>query len=135
MKNFQLGKLNNSILFSPAASYFKVHGVYTKIPRGTQAFMDFWKGEARKCLSGYEVDGVKITGYHYFYLNYCPIVQIDLESITEENNEPSKKRDFPRFIDGDYEYFHAVEICERNSSNLELLDILIVDIGQTQQFP
>ena len=63
-------------LFSTAANAFNEKGYYTDAIPGTKEYYDFWDQEKARCLTGYEVNGVKITGYHYFYLNYCPIDRV-----------------------------------------------------------
>ena len=66
-------KFKDTHRFSPAAHSYKTYGFYTDTIPGTKDYYDFWDEEKRRCLEGYVVDGVRVTGYHYFYLNYCPI--------------------------------------------------------------
>ena len=101
--------------FRPAALHFKKHGAYTNLPPNSHPMSEyyrFWAEEARRCREGYvrESDGEWITGYHYFYLNYSPIL------LTEEEVEDGtplggamRVKDFPHFWDGDYLYFHYIE--------------------------
>ena len=63
------GLWTNSILFSPAATHFKQFGYYTSAPEGSPEWYDYWHTERNRCINGYEVEGERITGYHYFYLN------------------------------------------------------------------
>jgi len=60
-------KFKNTHLFSPAANHFKEYGFYTDAIPDTKEYYEFWDEERRRCLLGYEIDGVEITGYHYFY--------------------------------------------------------------------
>lgn len=97
----------NTSVFTEARDYFKKNGYYTPEPWGSLAWYNFWKKERHKCLHGVNIDGHKITGEHYFYLNYCPI---------NKSKQGTKKvgikvLDFPDFWDGDYEYFWAREIA------------------------
>ena len=55
----------------PAAEHFLTHGYYTNALPGTRTYYEYWDQEKERCLYGYEAGGIKITGYHYFYLNYC----------------------------------------------------------------
>ncbi len=95
---------------SPAAAYFQEHGVYTQYVEGTKDWKLFWKEERRRCLEGYEANGIHITGYHYFYLNYF---RIDRAVEYTHNGRKVKRRefDFPDFYDSDYDFFWTVEIA------------------------
>jgi len=65
-------------------------------------FEAYWNEERAKCLNGYEVGGVKITGKHYWYLNYWPIYGL--------NHKTGRKGIIrPRFTDLDYEKFMILE--------------------------
>ena len=103
-------RFKNSKLLSPAATYFKQHGFYTDITPKTKDWYQFWREERRRCLEGYTVNGMSITGYHYFYLNYFPI---DRAIEYEHNGRLVKKREhtFPDFYDTDYDFFWVVEIA------------------------
>lgn len=101
------GLWTNSILFSPAATHFKQFGYYTSAPEGSPEWYDYWHTERNRCINGYEVEGERITGYHYFYLNYTPIMRtIRGQKIS------SKIEGFPDFWDGDYNYFWVREIAK-----------------------
>lgn len=104
------GKWLDTSVFSPAANFFKKHNnLYCTDPWESPAWYQFWKEERNRCRNGYTVDGHKITGDHYFYLNYCQIEQTDLSSVV---GKVAKKIDtFPNFWDGDYEYFWLREIA------------------------
>ena len=106
--------INNSIKFSPAAEFFKKHKCYTLAPRETTDYNSYWDRETERCLYGYTApDGDSITGYHYFYLNYSPIMKLKEVSYTDRYGNTRTRRervlDFPRFWDYDYYYFNAIE--------------------------
>ncbi len=102
----------NTKEFRKSALFFEEHGRYTLLPKGTEAYVDFWKEEHRKCMEGMTNSvGITITGVHYFYLNYVKIKTEDL--VTKR-----KKFNFPRFLDIDYEYFHLVEVARREGKGL-----------------
>ena len=63
----------NTHNFSPAARTYIRSGYYTDALNGTKEYYEFWDTERNRCMYGFEVSGIRITGYHYFYLNYCPI--------------------------------------------------------------
>ena len=108
--------------FSPAATHFREHDVYTKATPETKAWYDFWDEEKRRCKEGYEVDGMKITGYHYHYLNYFPI---DRSVEVTEGGKTFKKRkyDFPDFYDSDYDFFWLVDIARKGITKEEYEDL------------
>ena len=115
---------------SPASNYFQEHGVYTKLVEGTKDWVRFWEEERRRCLEGYEVNGIRITGYHYFYLNYF---RIDRAVEYEHNGRKVKRReyDFPDFYDGDYDFFWTVEIARFGISEEEYDELeLNIDIHE-----
>ena len=95
--------LANTHEFSRAGKHFLEHGFYCGDPQGSAAYFEYWAEELRRCIEGYSVGDVSITGHHYFYLNY---VQIKL---TDKGNK--KIVSFPNFWDGDYEYFWLQEIA------------------------
>lgn len=103
-------RFENTHLLSPAANYFKKHGVYTKLTKNTRGWYSFWEQERNRCLNGYEAGGIKITGYHYFYLNYF---RIDRSVKFERKGKIVKRREFnfPDFYDYDYDFFWIVEIA------------------------
>ena len=74
---------HNSDKFRPAALHFKKCGAFCLAPVGTSEYMEFWDEESRRCLEGYRApDGDWISGYNYFYLNYCPIQRIVRKEMT-----------------------------------------------------
>lgn len=93
---------------------YKRDGYYCDAPNGTKAYWDFWEEERRRCLEGYEVDGLRITGYHYFYLNFTPILLVEegTGSASNDSNSAKKIETFPHFWDGDYNYFWSLKIAQ-----------------------
>lgn len=97
----------NTSVFREDALHFKKYGYYTADPWGSPAWFDYWNERRRRIIHGYESGGARITGDHYFYLNFCPIMKTE-----DMNKKKSKKvRDFGDFWDGDYNYFWAREIA------------------------
>lgn len=118
--------IKNTKKFCEAAEFFKVHKCYTLAPRCTTDYVKYWKRETDRCLHGYTApDGDQITGYHYFYLNYCPIMRLDEIEYTDRNGDTRKRRerifDFPKFWDYDYYYFNAVEEAETVGKHMAVL--------------
>lgn len=108
-------------LFSPAANHYLEHGYYSDALDGTKEYYDFWDRERDRCLYGFEVNGVRITGYHYFYLNYCPIDRAVDEVLPDGTVQARRERTFPAFYDGDYHYYHAVDNCRKENKHMSVL--------------
>ena len=125
MVDFQK-KIKNSNKFRQAAITFQTTGKYCQHPMGTSEFMKYWDEEKRRCLEGYVADdGDYITGYNYFYINYCPINrQVYKEKIDRFGNKVIKKEqvfEFPDFWDYDYYYFQTIEEAEEQGKHLCVL--------------
>ena len=119
-------KIRNSSKFQQAAKFFQEHGCYTLAPRGTTDYIQFWEQETSRCLNGYVApDGDAITGYHYFYLNYSPIIKrVDTKYTDRFGNvrtRRERKLGFPEFWDGDYYFFNACEEAELQGKHLAVL--------------
>jgi len=112
--------LEDTDYFRESALTYKKTGVYTdafpsKAP--SSPYRKFWDEEKRRCLEGYvrKSDGEWITGYHYFYLNYSPILRTEIIGERSKDGTVQAERitDFPDFWDGDYLFFHYVEQAEK----------------------
>lgn len=119
-------KIYSTDKFRQSALFFQEHGCYTLAPRGTTDYIQFWEQETNRCLNGYVAeDGDAITGYHYFYLNYSPIMILKEEEYTDRYGVKRTKRerifDFPDFWDSDYYYFHAIEEAETQGKHMAVL--------------
>lgn len=99
---------------------------YTQYPKGTTGFKQFWKREFDRIIDGFEPIieykdingnacfkpcGLRITGEFYFYLNYCPIEQLEVD----KNDKSINKVDFPKFLLQDYYYFLELDARENPS--------------------
>jgi hypothetical protein len=114
---YKEGKLNsirnpegiwiNSSVFREEGDHFMKHGYYCADPWGSPAWYDYWEEQRNRCIIGYTVGGVKVTGDHYSYLNFCPIQKAE-----DAGAKRTKKiKGFPDFWDGDYNYFWIREIA------------------------
>jgi hypothetical protein len=109
----------NTAEFCRAGQFYRKHGVYTKAsPKwDKREFKQFWDIEEDRCINGYSVGGVRITGDHYAYLNYREIKltkdkedKLKGEKVVKDlHYSATKEEQFPDFWDGDYYYYHAVE--------------------------
>lgn len=114
----------NTDVFREEALHFKKYGYYTPEAWGSPSWMEYWNTQLERCKNGYEVAGVKITGNHYFYLNFCNIELVDqdlMQIMPDDYNQVNeslfadKSTEFPHFWDGDYNYFWALEIARRGA--------------------
>ena len=74
---------------------------YVSAPWGTPDWQDYWETQLDRCIKGYSVfaeDGTehKITGHHYFYLNFTQI-QIVSENEDDESAVAEKITQNPDF--------------------------------------
>ena len=119
-------KIYKTDKFRKAAIFFQEHGCYTLAPRGTTDYVQYWEQETDRCLNGYIADdGDYITGYHYFYLNYSPIIRRQDVQYTDRLGNVRTRRErnfgFPEFWDGDYYFFMAVDEAEKVGKHLAVL--------------
>lgn len=106
-------KFVNTRLFSPIA----LDGL-TTAPPDSYEYYDWWKQEEHYCKHGFESGGVKITGIHYFYLNYW---MIRAEEKDASGRSLGKRLMRPRFLDMDYEFFWELEEAIANNEDLLVL--------------
>ena len=116
----------NANKFRQSALIYQTNGYYTHIPKGTTEYRKFWDEEYRRCLFGFSSeDGDYITGYFYFYLNYCPIIRTVTKEIKMPNGRIQEAvrrvRDFPLFYDYDRTYFDAIDEAERQGKHLAVI--------------
>lgn len=110
-------QFSNTHEFKYLGDYFTKHGVYCNIPEETEEYKKFWIDIKHKCVHGMiNSVGQKITGDHFFYLNFCPILS---QSEDDETKRKKKSFNFPKFVDLDYEYFWMVDYCKLNEKSLE----------------
>ncbi len=119
---------SNTELFKTEAREFTKTGKYNNDPFGSPAWVDYWTEMQRRCIHGYSVGDIKITGDHYNYLNFNQIklTQDDRgvkEKVTKKRTTASKIVTFPDFWDGDYEYFWVKEIAKNGISYEDYLKL------------
>lgn len=112
-------KLKNMKYFTKAGDTFVKTGKYTEAYPSrdpNSPYIKFWNEERRRCIHGYvrKSDGEWLTGYHYYYVNYSPIMKTVITGVrTKEGSVRAERNEgFPDMWDGDYLYFHYVEQAE-----------------------
>ena len=86
----------------------------SSIPMGSKTHRDWWKERIRRCNEGYEVNGYRITGDNYFFINFYNLKSSDSETINQSYG-------FPEFLVFQYEYFHYLEMCEKLKKDTSVL--------------
>ena len=123
----KLKEETNSDKFRQAAIYFQENDYYCSAPEGTTEWRNYWIEEAKRCLHGFTAeDGGRISGYFYFYLNYCPInrvIRTEKKDLKTGKLNIDIKRDlgFPDFYDWDRAYFDTIEEARNVGRHLAVL--------------
>lgn len=100
--------------FDPApfrylAELYETTGKYTEYPFGCKAYKDFWDDVYDKLNNGYTIGKYRITGDHFYFLNFYRMSVINENAIAGAGRTES----FPSFIAKQYEWFHYVEMAEK----------------------
>ena len=103
--------LENMDYFRPMALHFQKHGCYTFLrpnPNPNSEYRRLFDEEMHRCREGYvrESDGEWVTGYMYWYMNYCPIM---LTKTMKGSRKASRIEDFPETWEGIYWRFHYLD--------------------------
>jgi hypothetical protein len=101
--------VNTRYFREAAIAYKKNGGRYTLAPIESKEWYEFWEEQERRCLYGYKVGGVKVTGRHYFYMNFTQLRKIDEKN--KGKKVSYKDWDFPSFFEIDYDWFWYKEIA------------------------
>lgn len=97
--------------FRPMAKHYQEHGCYTFLrpnPNPNSEYKKLFDQEIHRCRNGYirESDGEWVTGYMYWYMNYCPIM---LTKTVKGSKKASRVEDFPEIWEGIYWRFHYLD--------------------------
>lgn len=84
-------------------------------------YLEWWYEQRRRCLEGYEVGGVYISGPFYFYLNFWKI------KVKERGGGLQP----PKFLDLDKQFFDLIE--QARAENKNLLAVKRRQIGFTEK--
>lgn len=115
--------------FRQMAIFYEKYGCYTFLrpnPNPNSEYRKLFDEELRRCREGYvrESDGEWVTGYMYWYMNYCPIM---ITKIDGRNKMANRVEGFPETWEGVYLMFHyldqarkagkhAIELARRGAS-------------------
>lgn len=112
--------LENMDYFRPAAKHFLEHKCYTFLRPNRNPNSEYYRWiheEKRRCREGYvrETDGEWVTGYMYFFINYCPMMVLQIED--ENTKEASRVEGFPEVWEGLYLRFHYIQQARKNGKH------------------
>jgi hypothetical protein len=98
-------------------------GFYIDAPKHSYEWIKYWDEQEYYCKNGYSVGGVRITGEHYFYLNFC---QIQLKTgfgseVLKGKKKVEKLVTFPDFWDSDWFYFTECELAREAGQHMIIL--------------
>ena len=119
-------KIINSNKFREPAITFEQTGQYCKYSIGTSEYYQYWDEQKRRCIEGYTAeDGDWISGYNYFYLNFCPINRSVNKKIKDRYGKEKivavQEVAFPDFWDYDYYYFSTIQDAQDEGKHLCVL--------------
>lgn len=94
--------------FRQPALHFMKHGCYTFLRPNSNPnseYRKYWDEEMRRCREGYvrESDGEWVTGFLYWFLNYCPMM---VNKVIPGTRKAVRIESFPFFFEGIYWRFH-----------------------------
>lgn len=100
--------LENMDYFRQPALHFMKHGCYTFLKPNSNPNSEYrkhWDEEVRRCREGYirESDGEWVTGFLYWFLNYCPMM---VNKVISGTRKAVRVESFPFFFEGIYWRFH-----------------------------
>lgn len=95
----------NTREFSRDALNFLKYGYYTNAPKGSYEYRSYWDEQNKRCLEGYSVGGIKVSGRNYDYLNFSQIKA----RVKDKKGRERKVLTFPSFLDIDYYYYWEIE--------------------------
>lgn len=101
----------NTNEFRREAIYYDKHGRYDDGDYGSKHWNEYWDMQEFYCLNGFSSGGVKITGRHYFHLNFSRMATVTKEQVNGRKIV-NRKVDFPKFWDEDYNYYWIKEIAK-----------------------
>ena len=104
--------------FQEVGRIYDTTGAYTEYPQKTKPYNDFWTEQLKRCTEGYTVGKYRITGDHYFFLNFYRMQTVAQNTVKDTTG---RNESFPLFVAKQYEFFHYIEICEYIGKDVCLL--------------
>lgn len=102
--------------FCEAGKIFDETGSYCEYPVGYKPYNDYWREQIKRCVEGYTVGNYRVTGDHYFFLNFYR-----MQTVPEGIAGKGRNEAFPSFHAKQYEFFHYIDLCEAIKKDAILL--------------
>lgn len=96
-------KLYNTNMWNAEARRFDTQGYYCNAPFKSKDYMKYWGEEKEKCTKGVIIDDFYLSRYYYFWINFLPI-----------NDKEVNKLRFPKVWDSQYYFFLYIQLCDLN---------------------
>lgn len=93
--------------FNEAGRMFDSQKKFNNFLPTSRACRDFWKEQLIRCEDGYEVNGYRLTGDNYFFINFYTMLDTDMDKAGRAREDIR-----PKFFAKQYEFFHYIEMCE-----------------------
>ena len=128
--NIQPGdRFVNTHLFTEMADFYRKYKKYTNYREDSIPHRQLRKREEYRRNKGFsapcllrngKIQEVRITGGHYYFLNYCLMEQLDESTIVRGSSKLVAKKhyDFSKFIDAQFWTWHIMEFAQRNGFHL-----------------
>ena len=110
--------------FTEARDYKLETGKYCDSPKNSRLYRQYWDEQYRRCNEGYEVNGYRLTGDHYFFLNFYI-----LKGTKTDKSGGGRKDQYPQFFSKQYEYFHYIDICEHKTVGKDVIALKSRGVG------
>lgn len=103
-------KFKDVSAFTEPSNFFRKERKYCPYPVDTMGWNKYWDELEDKIENGFEYEGVRITGRHFFLINFGRFRAIPVD---ENGNATShiKIWTFLRFLDHQYYMMHEIEEC------------------------
>jgi hypothetical protein len=102
--------LYDTDIFVKTRSNYQKHKTYTDKVYKSKDWIEFWDFEKLKSKQGVIINDFYLTAHYYFYLNFCPIINVLTQSI-----------EFPEVWDSHYDYTLHAELAKVTGRHVAVL--------------
>lgn len=96
--------------FTEPSNHYREHGTYSLAPPDTMIWNRYWDDLEDKIENGFEIAGVRITGRHFFLINFGRFRAIPVDEFGRATST-RKIWTFLRFLDHQYYMMNELEEC------------------------
>jgi len=118
--------------FVEPSNHFRNHKCYTYTLDGTIGYEQFWDDLEDKIMYGFEMHGVRITGRHFFTINFGRFRAIPVDDYGRATSS-RKVWTFLKFVDHQYYLFHELEETMLNGPYNDLKEYMKWFPGKTKE--